>query len=245
MAYLLKYNDVTLPATMRPNGGESPIDLGESERPRADGSIIQPGRRKSWLLTVKGDITADTMDDLNTAVDALRASLAPAQGGILYFGRDDRYAVGQTETFTYDTADGMWWGVVATISIGFRIPNPFWLATGPTTDALTDAGGTVTPAGDAPTLPAWSITIGTGGAGTVTLTNSTTGETATLSGTFAGGDVIVASRSGYTVTWNGTPAFGLLSGRIPMLLKGANVIVASAVTVTIADLSVGYTAQWE
>jgi phage-related protein len=245
MAYKLAFGGFTFPATMRPNGSDSPIDLAEQERPRADGSITQTGRRKSRLVTIRGSITAADPDTLQATSDAMRAAIAPGNPGQLWLGRDDRYANAQVETWSDDTEDGMYFGVVVNISIGFRLADPFWYAASATTDALATAGGTVTTGANAPASPAWSVTIGTGGTGTVTLTNSTTGETAMLSGTFTAGDVIVIDRSAYTVTLNGASAFGLLSGRIPSLAAGANTITASASTVTISALSTTYIARYE
>ena len=245
MAYRLRFGSYDFPGTMRPNGGDAPVDLAEQERPRADGSITQTGRRKSRSITLRGSITAGDADALQVIYDAMRAACSIGTVASLWFGRDDRYAKAQVESWTDDTEDGMFYGVVVNISIAFRLADPWWYATAATTTALTTTGGTVTPGGNGPASPAWTVTIGTGGTGTVTLTNSTTGETATLSGTFAGGDVIVIDRAAYTVTLNGVAAFGLLGGRIPSLAAGANTIAASASTVTISALSCAYTARYE
>ncbi|MCW3060590.1 MAG: Phage tail protein, partial [Capsulimonas sp.] len=142
-----------------------------------------------------------------------------------------------------DTNDGMLYGVVSTITITLRAPDPAWFDTANTTPTLSGAGGTIVNAGTAPAKPRWTVTVGTGGTGTITLTNSTTGETATLSGTFVTGDVIVIDRSAYNVTLNGATNFGLLGGRIPSLDPGSNTITASASTISIASLACVYIAR--
>lgn len=245
MAYRLRFGTIDFPATMRPDGGASPVDLAEQERPRGDGSITQTGRRKSRTVTLRGAITAADADTLQGIFDDMRAACSIGVKGALWFGRDDRFANAQVETWTDDTQDGLLWGVVCNIAIGFRIADPYWYATSPTTTALTTAGGTITPGANAPAAPVWSITIGTGGTGTITLTNSTTGEAATITGTFTAADVIVIDRAAYTVSLNGVPTFGLLNGRIPTLAADLNVISASATTVTISALSCTYTARYE
>lgn len=245
MAYKLAFGSYAFPGTMRPNGGDGPVDLAEQERPRADGSVTQAGRRKSRLVTVRGSITAADPDSLQEAFDAMRSACAPGTPGQLWLGRDDRYANAQVETWSDDTEDGMYFGVVVNVSIGFRMADPFWYGASAMTTTLDVTGGTVTAGANAPASPAWSMTIGSGGTGAVTLSNTTTGETATLSGTFAPGDAIAIDRQAYTVTLNGVAAFGLLGGRIPSLAAGANTIAASATVVTLSALSCAYTARWE
>lgn len=245
MAYRLRFGSFDFPGTIRPNGTDAPVDLGEQERPRGDGSVTQPGRRKSRSVTLRGSITATSADNLQAVYDGMRAACSIGVKGALWFGRDDRYANAQVESWTDDTEDGMLYGVVVNIQVGFRLADPWWYATSATTATLTTSGGTVTPGGNGPAAPAWSITIGTGGTGTVTLTNSTTGEAATLTGTFISGDIIVIDRANYTVSINGVAAFGLLGGRIPTLAAGANTIAASATTVTISALSCVFTARYE
>ncbi|BDI27982.1 hypothetical protein CCAX7_000330 [Capsulimonas corticalis] len=243
MSYLLQYGGYTFPGTMRPAGGEAPADLAEQERPRADGSSTQIARQKSRILTIRGEITAADADSLNVIYEAMRAACAPGQVAALYHGRDDRYVMAQAEGWTTDYSDGMLYGVVTAIAITFRAKDPAWFDATATTPTLSSAGGTIVNAGTAPSKPVWTITIGTGGTGSVTLTNSTTGETATIIGTFTSGDVIVIDRAAYTVKLNGVANFGLLTGRIPEIGVGSNTIAPSASTVSIASLACSYTAR--
>lgn len=247
--YRLRFAGYDLPITVRPDGGSADVDLGESELPRQDGSLTQVGRAKSRLLTVRGDVYGDTPDALWAALDSFRAACARGTSGQLFFGRDDRYYNAQVETFTDSYTEGLLWGSVATVAIGFKASSPYALATAPDTVVFATGGSpwTLDPDGDsdAGALPAWSLTIGAAGTGPITLTNATTGEICTLLGTFGAGDVIVLNRDGYTVTQNGAANFGLLGGRIPRLTPGVNTIsLTLGGTATVSAFSATYTPRW-
>lgn len=250
--YKLNFGGVDLPVTLRPDGGSSDFDLAESERPRLAGSVTQSARAKSRLLSVRGDIYGDTPDLLWAALDSLGAAYALGATGPLYFGRDDRYFNAQVETFSSSYTEGMLWGVVASVSIGFRAAQPFALATAPTAaPGLTSVGGTVTPDGNAATPATWTITVSAAGTGPIVLTNTASGQAATLGGAgtaWASGDTVVLTRGQgiYTVTKNGILAPGLLLGLIPTLVPGPNVITLSAPAGgTLGALGCSYTARWQ
>ncbi len=255
--YKLSFGNYVFPATLRPDGGSVDVDLGESELPRQDGSVTQVGRTKSRTLKITGDIQGDTPGELWTGLDLLRGCCARGTAGKLYFGRDDRFYNAQVESYSEAYTDGLLWGSVATLSIGFKAASPFALANAPDTVNF-PAGGSpsgstpvetwiIDPDGDANVrvLPAWSITIGAAGTGPLTLSNAATLEACTLSGPFAAGDVIVLTRDGYTVTQNGLPNFALLSGRIPMIVPDPNTISLTAGgTSTVSAFSATYTPRW-
>ncbi|MEO7718727.1 MAG: hypothetical protein ABIY70_21220 [Capsulimonas sp.] len=240
MAYLLKYGDYEFPTTMRPASGEAPVDIAEQERPRGDGSITQVGRQKSRSLSVKGEIAGDTPDDLQATYAAMRAACAPGRLVRLYHGRDDQYVMAQAEGWTEDHQDGLLYGTVTSIAITFRAPDPAWCAAASSSPDLDPAGGTISYDG-APCAPTWSITVDTGGAGWIRLANTLTGETATLTGTFADGDVIDIDRAAYTVAINGVADFGLMGGRIPSLAAGDNDIALTTHIVSVSSLTCAYT----
>lgn len=247
--YKLSFGSYVFPATVRPDGGSADVDLAEQELPRQDGSVTQVGRAKSRLLQVRGDLYGDTPAQLWAALDSLRAACALGTSARLFFGRDDRYYDAQVETFADSYTEGLLWGSVATVAIGFRAARPYALATAPDTINFPANGSpwTLDPSGDsnAGALPAWTLTIGTAGTGPLTLSNQTTGEVCSLAGPFAAGDVILLNRDGYTVTLNGAPNFGLLSGRIPRLVPGTNTLSLTAGgTATVSAFSVTYTPRW-
>ncbi len=248
-SYKLSFGDYLFPATVRPAGGSADTDIAEQELPRQDGSVTQVGRAKSRTLTLRGDIAGETAAELWAGLDALRGCCARGTVGKLFYGRDDRYYNAQVESYAEDYTEGLLWGVVASLSITFKAPSPFALALAPDT-VLFPANGspwTLGPDGDANVrvLPAWKLTIGQAGTGPIVLTNAATLESASLAGPFAAGDVIVLTRDGYTVTRNGFAQFGLLSGRIPLIVPGVNSIslVASG-TATVTAFSATYTPRW-
>lgn len=246
MNYLLQFGSYELPDTLRPDDAlAATFDVAEQERPRAAGSTSQLARAKSRVLPVKGELTLPVATDLHTLIDTLKQNLAGY--GDLYYGRDDRYYRNtQVESLAAQSKDGKTWGKFFAVSLAFRAFDPFQFdAAGIVTSPLAStAGGTVANAGTVDGHPVWTITIGTGGVGTVTLANTTTGETATINAaagtTFTTGDVIVLTRYGYTVTYNGTPTFSLLSGAIPRLEPGNNTITCTAATVTVSALTCGF-----
>lgn len=250
--YLLKFGSYVFPSTLRPDGGSADVDLGESELPRQDGSVTQVGRMKSRTLKIVGDIEGDTADALWAGLDLLRGCCAKGIAGRLYFGRDDRYYMAQVESYSESYTEGMLFGVVVSLSIGFKAASPFALANAPDTVSfpLTGSGAgtwTLDPDGDANVrvLPAWSLTIGTAGTGPLILANAATLETCSLAGPFNAGDVIILDRGGYTVAQNGLPNFALLSGRIPVIVPGANTLSLTAGgTATVSAFSATYTPRW-
>ena len=243
MAYKLAFGSYDFPNTLRPNGGLNELDLGEQERPRADGSIVQPARRKSRLLTIRGELTAPDADTLYATLESLKAACAVGPQP-LWHGRDDRSIDAQCERFTEDYEEGRLYGLMAGVTIEFRAADPYFSANAPTTATLTATGGTVTNSGDASALPAFTLTIGAGGMGSVILTNAASGQVCALSGAFGSGDVLILNRDGYRVTRNSVAAFGLLSGVIPTLLPGANALTVSASGVSVSAFSVSFTARY-
>jgi phage-related protein len=229
---------------MRPAGGDTPTDIAEQEAPREDGSISQSTRLQSRIFQVQGEITAATADALQVIYDAMKAACSKGVPTQLWYGRDDRYCLAQRLSWTDDADNGTTYGLIWNIRIGFKAVKPFEYAVSPTTVTLTTSGGTISPGGNATAEPLFSVTIGTGGVGNVTITNSTTGESFVIAGTFSSGDVITVNRDGYLPQLNGVANWSILSGRIPMLSVGSNTIVASATTVTISALSVTYTSRY-
>jgi len=247
---LITFAGYTLPATIRPSDEDSGLDTAAQARPRGSGSVTQSGRREPTQLVAVGDIAAATPDLLDQAVQDLKAKLYAGYGD-LYFGRSDRYyKQAQCRTFGHSTNEGLLFGVVAEIKITFEAADyPEAFASSGATSALSAGGGTVTVSGDAAVLPVWTITVGSAGSGPFTLSNAATGEAATLApadgSDFGAGDVIILTRDGYSVTRGGVEEFGLLDGRIPRLLAGANVVTLSAGgTATVSALSVTYVPQY-
>ena len=243
-SYKMQFGSYVFPATIRPDGSSPSMELAEQERPRAPGATYQTGRLKSLVLSCRGELSDPDPATLLALYDDFKAGVS---AGVqqLWMGRDDRYWLAQIEGITDSATDGQTWGSFIAVAANFRASDPqAWAATSTTVTGL-GAGGTVTTVGSGVMQPAWSVTIGTSGVNVVTLANTTTGEVATVTGTFASGDVIILDRSGVlmTVTWNGTPSFGIFDGIIPQLVAGANTITCGATLGTVT-MSVTYTERF-
>ncbi len=254
--YRMRFGSYDFPPGFAPMSQDSPKDIGEQELPRADGAVSQIARQQTRRLTVEGSAMGfgGGAAAIQSAVDAIRGA-CEGSGAVqpLWFGRDDRYinaqCVGLTES--YPGGRGSAYGSNHKIAISFTAADPFFYAISATTAAgLTNAGGTITPGGNASAYAVWTITVTTGATGQITLTNTTSGQITTL-GTaataWANGDVIVLTRSKgvYSVTKNGLAAPGLLAGQIPTLAVGANVMtITKPVAMALAALQCAYTARW-
>ncbi len=247
MAYRLRFGSYDFPATLMPARIDSPGDISEQERPRADGSTQQSLRRRSRSLSVEGAITGTSADAIQSALDALKTNVLNAGQQELWFGRDDRYINAQCVSLTDDFNGGTFYGNLVQVSLGFKASDPYFYATLTSSASLSDGSNTVANSGEANALPSWTVTIGSAGTGPITLTNATTGESAVIGAgySFSNGDVVVLSKSGYTVTLNGAAAFGLLSGQIPGLASGSNAVtLAAGGTATVGSGAVSWTDRW-
>ena len=257
MTFLLQFGSYVFPDGFSPMSQDSPRDVAEQERPRAAGALTQSARPQARRLTVEGSAMGfgGGVTAIQSAVDAIRGA-CEGSGDVqpLFFGRSDRYVnaqcVGVSES--YQEGSGSWFGASHKLLLSFVAGDPYFYATTPTTaTGLTAAGGTVTPVGNASAFATWTITVSAGATGPILLTNTTSGQVATLGASataWANGDVVVLTRTGtvYTVTRNGVSAPGLLAGLIPTLSVGANVVtLAGPAGMTLAALGCGYTARWQ
>lgn len=246
--YRLRFGAYDFPLTLRPAEEQGSQDLGAQERPRAEGAVSQVARRQSTTLQIRGELTAPDADTLYALHLALKAAVYAGKQS-LWFGRDDRYYRDvQLSSFGTTYEDGKMYGLWAAYSLTF-VASDYPLAFDVTPQTLALGVGassyTVTPTGNASVLPTWTINVSAGGTWPIGLSNQTTGESCQLFGTFATGDVIVLARDGYRVTRNGATEFGLLSGRIPTLMQGPNVVSLTAGGgVTLGNASVAYTPRY-
>ena len=219
MTYLVQFGGYTFPSGFAPMSQESPKDLGEQERPRGAGAIVQSARSKSRTLSLEGSAMGfgGGPGAIQAATDAIRGA-CEGSGAVqkLFFGRSDRFILAQlsgvTESYK-ESGDGSWYGASHKLLLSFLAGDPnFYDNAGPVdAPGLIATGGTVTPGGNAPTYATWSIGIMGGGTGTIALSNAVTGEACTL-GTpqtvWNADDSVVLTRDGaavYTVTLNGSP----------------------------------------
>ena len=164
--YLLQFGSFVFPAGFAPMSQDSPRDIAEQERPRAAGAIVQNGRHQPRRLTVEGSALGfgGGAAAIQSAVDAIRgaceAAGAPQK---LFFGRSDRYCWAQlvSASESYKQGDGSAYGVDHRLALSFVAGDPFFYDNGgPVSPAgLTSAGGTITPAGNAPAFATWSLSV--------------------------------------------------------------------------------------
>jgi len=258
MAYLVQFGSFVFPPGFAPMTQDSPRDIAEQERPRAAGAIVQVARHQSRRLSIEGAAMGfgGGQTAIQAAEDAIRGA-CESSGSVqtLYFGRSDRYInaqhVGVSEI--YKQGDSSAYGVNHRLMLSFVAGDSyFYDAAGPVNaPGLTSGGGTVTPGGNASAFAAWTISVTTGAAGPIVLSNTATGEIAAL-GTaltvWGDGDQIVLTRQTgvYTVAKNGIAAPGLLLGLIPRLAASANALtLAASGGIVLGPLKCTYTARWQ
>jgi len=246
--YRLRFGSYDLPTTLRPAGQDLPYTDGATARLREPGSVTRTPRLQEITLAVQGEFVGDTLNDFLAQRDAI---IGNCQGKAdLWYGRDDRYYKNaQLDRASLGVPDdGVLYGVNATVTFNFvsrEYPEAFSVNTASVT--LTASGGTVPGQGDlgSKARPTWTITVGTGGTGSLVLTNTTTGEVCIIAkptGNFASGDVITLDRDTATAKLNGVIVLGLYDRRIPSIQGGINNIItlASSGTASPSALSLVY-----
>lgn len=240
--------------TLNNDGDDAPADLAEQEVPRRQGSVVQAARKKSRIIKIVGELGGSaSQDQLQTAIDTLRAAVMGLTGPQeLFAGRDDRYWLAQCESFTESYGQGKFYGTMASVQISFRAADPDAYAASagsPVTDTATlSTSGTtnVTPAGTSATHPVWSLTINASATGTIVLANALSGESCTVSATFASGDVITldSREATYGAYKNGTVNYGLFTGPVPRLWPGSNAISLTLTTLALSAASASYAPRY-
>jgi hypothetical protein len=267
MAYKLAFGSYVFPAGFKPVGQDSAVDIAEQERPLTAGSLVQAGRTQSRKLQITGAVMGTDAAAIQATIDEMRQNVRTQGPGQLWFGRDDRYilaqCVGLSEEYASGGGDGTeasMFGVSHAISLSFVAGWPYYVdAAGSVTATFSASGGTITLATasdppqspNAPAFGVWTLTIATAGTGTIVLTNTTTSEAAILTGTFAASDTLTLTRLPqswppvYQASHNGTVSPQLMTGIIPHLEPGANVIT-TVVTggVGLSGGEIVYTPGW-
>ncbi len=235
MSYVIKFGSYTFPAGFHPASQPSSRVIGASKLPRVDGARLATGYLDRKQLIVRGGIIKGPLNptnDVNAGLDSLRAALAAAPAN-LYFGRTDRYYRNCQAEQTQIPYDATGYGRIADqVEILFTTGDPFEYsdtATSPAAHNVAASGEnwTLTTAGNAPSMPALSVTVAGVGAKSIniTITNQTTGESFVLAGSVTGGDVIVVDSLQQTVTISGVDKMALFDGRWISLKAGANTML--------------------
>ena len=249
---LYSFAGALFPGGVRPASLGRKVDVSPQELPRMPGASIQPGRIQAREIKWSGTYINDDPSAFQADADAMLVSCQSA--GLtpqpLFNGDPTRYLNAVCTDFEEDSPTGDQSAAlyIAKYEITFLAADPFWYsaAAGPFAAVLSTSVPTiVTPGGNAPAAPVWSLIVGSAGTGTITLANALTLETATLTGTFAAGDTITLNPLGYVVVYNGEANFALLGGVIPSLPQGANPIsLSSSGGLTINSAGVTYTPRY-
>jgi phage-related protein len=204
-----------------------------ADTPGADGAFTAGGLLDKKVVTLSGMI-AKADGTLRDAWEAFRAAHAPGLPQALYL-YSDRYMFAEVTGITNSKFNAL-----ANLQIEFEVQftgcDPFTYDTSVTTTSGLDAGGTVTAVGTAPGAPIWTLVIDDIGTnGSVTVTNTTTGQAFTLKPA-ATGTYLIDSRL-QTVTLSGVDVSDQFSGVFPLIAVGDNTItVATTLSLSVASL---------
>ena len=256
MAYLLQFGSYVFPPTFHIAKWPMARNVPMVKLVRADGARTIPGYLDGKTFSLKGGLVGGS-EAIPTAQGLLRDQLdllrsALASGPCNFQAHDDRYfRLAQVSNYDENYVETSF-GRGVEISFDVVCGDPFAYEVASHTGSLTvTASGQTLPlsvTSNASALPTFSVTMG--GAGTVaaTITNQTTGEVFTLTGTVASGDVVLVNSLLKTVTnqADGSDRLSLFDGLFPRLVPGSNTLqvqyLAGGVTVTV--LSATWSNRW-
>lgn len=249
----LKLGSYTFPPTFYAEQIPTLRSIPNEKLPRADGGRQITGYLESKTFRVKGALVSGheaiptgTQQTLRAQLDALKAACNAGQ--VSFQTHDDRYWRNcQVSGFQeqYDPT-----GPARYVDIAFDVMtgDPFAYGLTTQTDGRTITATAQTKSlsvgGNAYTLPTISLTIGTGTSADIVLTNTTTGEVATLNGSVSPGDVYVIDSLGETVTRSGLDKISLFDGLFLRLTPGTNVLKVEYSGATVTALSVTWNERY-
>jgi phage-related protein len=246
---LLKFGSYTFPFGFRVSVDPASRVIPVQKLPMAHGARSITGYMDAKVITVQGQLYVGpmTLTDYRTRLDALRAALAAGPAS-LYLWSDRYYRNAQAQDRTNYVATGF--GRLGDIDIEFTCPDPFQYAEtlDSTTEAVSATGETfaVVTAGNAPSVPVLAITAEGSGAKTIawTITNQTTGESFTLTGSVTGGDVITVDCLNHAAAIGGTDRMDLFDGQWLTLAVGSNTLEETTGAATISQIIVTRRDRW-
>ena len=200
-----------------------------AKTPRYDGARTLTGMLDAKRISLAGllirPLGNNTANYLRTQLDALKAGLAqgPANFGI----ESDRYwRQCQAEQYE-DSYEPTGYQNIVSVSFNVVTGDPFSYDTTARTGggALTATGQTkaVSNGGNASGAPQISLTVGTTGTLSASITNQTTGDVFTLNGAVVSGQIIIIDSLTETVTRSGVDVTSLFDGQFARLAVGSNV----------------------
>jgi hypothetical protein len=196
------------------------------------GQYTQGGLSGARRITLQGQLTLNEGDDKEALWDTFVAAHLPGMPQALYLGRDDRFllaeVVGIKDTNSMGKGDDFPTSIPWEVQ--FVASDPMFYAQSPSGPVNINTGGTLTTSGTSVTAPILAIVLSALGiAGTLTLTNVTTGKTFTLTmpGTLTTLTVDCAQQKITDSLGRDVTAL-FLAGSFWELVPGANVIAKTA-----------------
>jgi hypothetical protein len=209
---------------------------------RAEGGYLGPRR-----ISARGVIGPDgggSRDELRAIEDAFRWA---HRTGYRVLQRDgDRYVTAEVRRVTLGADQGYSWMPFA---VEWEAADPYWYSTSTDDDLWTGPtnGGTrpIANAGSAATPAVFTIIVASGVELTLTLTNSTTGQSFTLTELpVAGGDELVVDCGAQTVELEGVNRMRYFSGSFWHLAPGSNTITLALSGVTLTSIETELRQRW-
>lgn len=223
---------------------------GSQKLPRADGGRVPVGTLERKRFVIRGKLIKGPTNptNLRTRLDELRAAVHDGEQPLYLW--EDRYYRNCQLTEYSDNYEATGFARIDDIFLAFETGDPFQYSEDLTSDtwAVSASGSTrtITSAGNAYAYPKLKITVGGAGSQTIayTITNQTTGEAFTLSGTVTGGQVIEVDCLEQTVVIGSTDYLSLFDGQWLKLNAGGNSILEAYSSGTITQIVTEYRDRW-
>lgn len=251
MAYVLTFGSYQLPATFGVTGLNHAASIPTAKLPRTDGDSVATRYLRGKTIEVGGGLTNGVGNYSETGVRTLLDTfLQNLQGTQNLYILDDRYYRDCQLQHADVRAEVNTLLKIVKVNLSFVSPDPYQYAVTPTTGTrVVSASGqtlAVTVGGTADAYGTISVTVGGSGAKTLaaTITNSTTGQAFTLSGSCVGGDVIVVDCLNKTVKISGASRMDMFDGLFFNLANGANTLTEAYTSATISNLAVSFSNRW-
>lgn len=210
----------------------------QADTPGLHGGYSAGGLLAPRQFNISGLIVGTSDEDTRDKVEAFAGAHPPGPIRTFYF-YSDRYINAEVSAISNTE-----FGALANISIPFDVEftavDPFFYDVDTNTQLDLDEGGTVTAGGTAPAAPLWTLVIGSLGTdGTLTLTNTTTGEALVLAPTTTG-TYLIDSRL-QTITRSGSDVSEQMNGLYPTLAMGDNdITVETTGGLAVSSLAVSW-----
>lgn len=229
MTYALAFGSYTIPNTITLQRVSMARNVPSAKTPRYDGARTLSGMLELKRFSLQGSlirqIGSTDVSWLRNQLDALKGALA-VQGANFTVDSDRYWRQCYAEQYEDSFAPT---GAQRIVDVSFDVvtgdPFSYETATQSGGGALVTSGQTktVVNGGNAPGAPRLSLTVGSTGTLSATITNQTTVDVCTLFGPVTSGDVIIVDSLLETVTRSGLDVTSLFDGQFPRLEVGSNV----------------------